>query len=291
MYNNVSRQVNAAIKSERQKAWAAVTAELDESDGHEFWRKFKTLTGVNQSSFRNISLGGDNGTLVTDKLTVANLFAESLGRIHTTHNGPEFCDTTKTEVEKHVRERNADYTPNFTLAIDKSDTEPLSGVITDAEVKVALRGCKGTGAPGPDGIQYRVLKKIPQCTIDSLVELYTACLAVVYFPRVWKSAIGVMLPKPDKDSKVVTNYRPISLLNVLGKLFEKVIVTRLHAHFSATSFFNEFQRAYLKKKEATEHVYRLGDEIRLTKAKGWITTVVSLDVEKAFDSVWHDGLG
>ena len=196
----------------------------------------------------------------------------------------------KAEVELHVRERMADYTPDFTLEIDNSDTDPLTGAVSDAEVKAALRGCRGTSAPGPDGIPYSVLKKVPQCTFDSLVDLYTACLAVGYFPRAWKSAIGVMLPKPDKDSKVVTNYRPISLLNVIGKLFEKVIVTRLHTHFSDTSFFNSYQRAYLKKKEATEHVYRLGDEIRAAKAKGWITSAVSLDVEKAFDSVWHDGI-
>ena len=290
LYNNVSRQVKAAITAERQKAWAEATASLDETDGREFWRKFKTFTGVSQSSVRAIRLNGENGTIVTDEAAVANMFAESLGRIHMTHNGPEFCDTTKAEIELHVRERMANYTPNFTLVIDKSDTDPLTGVITVTEVKAALRGCKGTSAPGPDGIPYSVIKKVPQCTFDSLVELYTACLAVGYFPRAWKSAIGVMLPKPDKDSKVVTNYRPISLLNVIGKLFEKVIVTRMHMHFSATSFFNPYQRAYLKKKEATEHVYRLGDEIRAAKAKGWITTAVSLDVEKAFDAAWHDAI-
>ena len=76
-----------------------------------------------------------------------------------------------------------------------------------------------------------------------------------------------MLPKPDKDRKVVTNYRPISLLNTMGKLFEKVIARRMHYQFSDTNFFNEYQRAYLKKKEAAEHVYCLAEEIRLSKAK------------------------
>ena len=55
-------------------------------------------------------------------------------------------------------------------------------------------------------------------------------------------------------------------------------------------FFNAYQRAYLEGKEAAEHIYCLGDEIRLAKDNGWITAAVSLDVEKAFDSVWHDGL-
>ena len=100
-----------------------------------------------------------------------------------------------------------------------------------------------------------------------------------------------MLHKPEKDPKLVTNYRPISLLNTMGKLFEKVIARRMHYHLSEINFFNEYQRAYLKKKEAAEHVYCLAEEIRLAQAKGWTTTAVSLDMEKAFDSVCYDGLG
>ena len=62
-------------------------------------------------------------------------------------------------------------------------------------------------------------------------------------------------------------------------------------HFTDTSFFNEWQRAYLPKKEASEIVYRLVEEIKQTSNKNrWFTTAFSLDVEKAFDSVWHNGL-
>jgi len=99
-----------------------------------------------------------------------------------------------------------------------------------------------------------------------------------------------MIPKAGKDPKVALNYRPISLLSSLGKLFEKVIVHRMQLYLRERGFFNAYQRAYLEGKEAAEHIYCLGDEIRLAKDNGWTTTAVSLDVEKAFDSVWHDGL-
>ena len=99
-----------------------------------------------------------------------------------------------------------------------------------------------------------------------------------------------MLPKQGKDSKLASSYRPISLLSTLGKLFERVMATRMQRHFDDSDFFNKWQRAYLKNKEANEHVYRLSESIKLARQKGWCATVVSLDVEKAFDSVWHDGL-
>lgn len=99
-----------------------------------------------------------------------------------------------------------------------------------------------------------------------------------------------MLPKPGKDSKQPSSYRPISLLNTLGKLLERIIARRLGEHFRDTSFFNEWQRAYQHGKEATEIFFHLGEEIIAASAKGWVTSAVSLDVEKAFDAVWHDGL-
>jgi len=99
-----------------------------------------------------------------------------------------------------------------------------------------------------------------------------------------------MLPKPGKDPSVVSSYRPISLLNTLGKLFERVVAHRLTEHFCEANFFNDWQRAYLRGKEASEIVFRLAEEARLTRDSKWTTTAISLDVEKAFDSVWHDGL-
>src|SRR5271156_64891 len=64
----------------------------------------------------------------------------------------------------------------------------------------------------------------------------------------------------------------------------------MHSHFRVIGFFNQYQRVYLEKKEATENLYCLTEEIRMAREKGWTMTAISLDVEKAFDSVWHDGL-
>src|SRR6476469_9851054 len=232
----------------------------------------------------------ENGELTGDPDKVAGMFADSLRKIHVTHDGPEFCNTMKLEVESHVQNCNGEYRPNFMLTPELGDSEPLVDTVDVTEVTEALRLCKGTSAPGHDEIIYSILKKVPQCTLSALADLYTSCLTYGYFPKAWKSAIGIMLPKPEKEAKVVTNYRPISLLNTMGKLFEKVIARRIHCHFRETAFFNQYQRAYLEKKEASEHVYCLSEEIRLAHEKGWVTTAVSLDVEKAFDSVWHDGL-
>ena len=114
LYNNISRQVNAAVMAERQKAWQVATASLDETDGRSFWQKFKLLTGVTQNnSHRNVQLPDQTGEPTSDPDNVAGLFADSLQKIHVTHNGPYLCDTTKSEVERHVLVCKGEYRPNF----------------------------------------------------------------------------------------------------------------------------------------------------------------------------------
>ena len=99
-----------------------------------------------------------------------------------------------------------------------------------------------------------------------------------------------MIHKPGKDRKSAGSYRPISLLSCVGKLYEKVISLRLNIHLEEIGLYNNFQRAYRHGKEGGEHLYRLTEVLALTKKKGLKTALASLDVEKAFDSVWHDGI-
>ena len=290
VYNNLSRQVKAAILAEKSKSWQEATAGLDNLRGADLWRKFKLLTGAGASERRIARISKADGSLTADQIETADVFAKHLASVHVTHDGPDFCQAFRDDVEASVKRDAVKYTARFSLEPDVGDDSPLVQPVTAGEISAALRKCKTRSAPGEDEISYSMLKRLPELMLLILSQLYTVCLLVGYFPPVWKSAIGVMLPKPGKDNKLASSYRPISLLSTLGKLFERVIATRMQSHFDDTGFFNEWQRAYLKNKEATEHVYRLGEFVKLAKQRSWCATAVSLDVEKAFDSVWYDGL-
>ena len=102
-----------------------------------------------------------------------------------------------------------------------------------------------------------------------------------------------MLLKPDKLPSLTTNYRPISLISSIMKLFERVIEQRLRSHLEHIGFINKHQSGFRKSKSADDHLFRL---FRLSQSImesfNRIEHVVAafLHFEKAFDNVWHNGL-
>jgi len=94
------------------------------------------------------------------------------------------------------------------------------------EVHEANRGLKFGKDPGPKGIPNRALKHLPQLAVSLLVKIFNAILPTHQFPPLWKHARVTSNLKPGKDLALTSSYRPISLLDSIGKLFEKILLAR-----------------------------------------------------------------
>ena len=110
----------------------------------------------------------------------------------------------------------------------KGPIEPseLDYPISVSEIKVALSSVKG-GSCGLDMIHYNMLKRLPVEFLSKLAELFNYFLDNGVYPDEWKVSIIVPILKPGRPACRVDSYRPISLLSVLGKLFEKVMCKRI----------------------------------------------------------------
>ena len=90
----------------------------------------------------------------------------------------------------------------------------------------ALKACSNVSAPGPDHITWRYLKHILSnntCAVG-ILSLANACLSLHHWPRHFKESVSVIIPKPGKPAyNTPKAFRPIILLNTLGKLIEKII--------------------------------------------------------------------
>jgi hypothetical protein len=71
------------------------------------------------------------------------------------------------------------------------------------------------------------LKHLPQRAVSLLVLIFNAILLTHHFPSVWKHARVISILKPGKDPALPSSYWPISLLDMIGKLFEKVLLARI----------------------------------------------------------------
>ena len=175
------------------------------------------------------------------------------------------------------------------------EDEILTEEISLEEARSALNSCKNRSAPGPDGIPNLILKNVSDHNFATIIKLYNHCLNTGYFPRHWKMATGVMIPKPGKDTTDVNSYRPISLLNCIGKLLERILNKRLVNFLMNKNFFNKNQKGFLPGCSCSEILYQFIEEVKMSRAtsvcsKPWVTTAFSLDVERAFDSAWHDAI-
>ena len=149
-------------------------------------------------------------------------------------------------------------------------------------------------APGPDTIHNKVLRLGTTTSLfHHLARLFTTSIQLGYIPTAWKLATLRMLLKPDKLPSLKTSYRPISLISSISsimKLFERVIKQRLRSHLEHIRFINKHQSGFRKAKSTNDHLFRLSQSIMESFNRGEHVVAAFLDVEKAFDNVWHNGL-
>ena len=94
---------------------------------------------------------------------------------------------------------------------------------TEEEIKNILKNRKGGTAPGLDGIPIMVYKKFALSFAPIMVLIFNAILSTYKWPEAWK--MSVILPLFKKgNAEENSNYRPISLIPTMGKVFEKILM-------------------------------------------------------------------
>lgn len=123
-----------------------------------------------------------------------------------------------------------------------------------------------------------------------MTKIFNWCLCNGYFPKIFKDARVIPILKPGKNPKSPASYRPISMLSVMDKLFEKVVQARLTSFCDRNNVIHKHQFGFKKGHSTIHQIKRIEKMISHNMVNRKSTGVVLLDVEKAFDSVWHNGL-
>ena len=155
------------------------------------------------------------------------------------------------------------------------------------EIKYNLNPKK---SPGFDLITGHVLKMLPTKGLLMLLMLINATIRLMHVPDSWKIAEMIMIAKPGKATTEVKSYRPISLLPIMSKLFEKLLLKRLKPMMEEKKLLPNHQFGFREKHSTIEQVHRLIHIIERALEGKEVCSAVFLDVAQAFDKVWHEGL-
>jgi hypothetical protein len=99
-----------------------------------------------------------------------------------------------------------------------------------------------------------------------------------------------MIPKLGKPPHESTSYRPISLLPITSKLFEKLLLKRLKLIVEDKNLIPDHQFGFRTQHSTTDQVLRITNIIEQSLEEKKVCSTLFLDVAQAFDEVWHEGL-
>lgn len=158
------------------------------------------------------------------------------------------------------------------------------------EVKDVIKSLKSNKATGNDLISAKILKNLPRKGVVLLIKIINGMFCTGHFPTAWKLAKVIPVPKPGKDPSKLTNQRPISLLSHPSKVAEKIIKKRMLTFLQKNKVLVDEQFGFRQGHSTVDQLARFVNQITLNFNKKLHTGAMLLDIEKAFDTVWHLGL-
>jgi len=149
---------------------------------------------------------------------------------------------------------------------------------------------KSDSASSLDGIYINVIKKFKDFMSNILVIIFNQILKEGIIPDSFKNAFIIPLYKGNGQKTNINNYRPISLLNVFSKLFEKAIKTRLLNYLEENNLIPNSKFGFRKGLGTEDALANLTNKINNNLDKHNKTIGIFLDLSKAFDSISHSTL-
>ena len=168
----------------------------------------------------------------------------------------------------------------------------MCSAFTTDEIRSRIVKSNKKSTPGKDTISYMIMDMLDDDGLQALAKLFTKCMQEGETPKEWKEAVVKMLYKLDPHTQKErttdpANYRGISLLSCVGKIFESCLHHRIMTYLDAFGLLDDIQNGFRPKRSAEQHLFAL-DESILQGGKN--LPVCYIDIKKAFPSVRRDSL-
>ena len=255
---------------------------INSTDPNLFWEYIKRL-GPNKKSEVPWECYDSSGNIVTNTDYILEKWRTEFYNLYKPFD--DISDEQKQFKENIIRENEMGETEDQF----NSNLSSLNIEITMQEVSKAVCKAKLNKSPGLDGMVYDILKN--SSSILLLTKLFNLCFSSRKVPDAWLQALIYPLPKsPSNDPRIPLNYRGISLLSAVSKLYTSTLNTRLSKYAEENNLIVTEQNGFREDRSCLDHIFVLHDILRIRKQLNSHTFCAFIDFKKAFDFVDRDFL-
>ena len=161
--------------------------------------------------------------------------------------------------------------------------------ITNNDILKIIAKFDPNRAHGHDKMSIRMIKICSTSICKPLRLIFNHCMDSGIYPCEWKKANVVPIHKKG-DKQTLKNYRPVSLLPICGKIFERFIYNDMFGFFLDKGLISANQSGFKPGDSCINQLLSITHNIYKSFDDGYEVRGVFLDISKAFDKVWHDGL-
>ena len=174
---------------------------------------------------------------------------------------------------------------------ERHDTcDELDGPIGQQEVSEALQKLDNGSSPGMDGLPPELFKYVGAGMVQAISMMFQYVFTHACCPQQWRQGLLVPIYKKEGDRADPNNYRTISLLPVLSKVFEHVLLKRLVTWAEQNKKLSDEQGGFRPGRCTMDQWFILNEIVGSRKEKNEPTALAFLDVRKAYDCTWQAGL-
>jgi hypothetical protein len=261
---------------------------------------YKQIVKQKKSQYKRLLVEELNSALNKDPQTIWNTLKDiqTLGENVQQRHQINICKWI-THLENLIGKKsviNEEHERNVKFELEKEKTKndyktlPINLPMTEKEIRHACINQKNNKSPGLDGITNEMIKTSLPVVQTVLVKLFNAIFTSGFYPEAWKHGINIPLYKNGNPTDP-NNYRGITLTNTLGKVFCSVLNTRINNYLEGNDLLLKEQGGFRKKYRTTDQIFILNNIIsEVMKSRNNRLYACFVDFQKAFDSVWHEGL-
>ncbi|CAL7937378.1 unnamed protein product [Xylocopa violacea] len=246
--------------------------------------------------------GNNSNIIITNHTEKLNILGAHFETIHATNynRGKEGltnivkqkADGIKQDISNDATNKQTICTFSNTNTVDNPNSQeiPANYFTNYYKLKNTFNKLNNKHSSSFDRIPNIALKKLPPEYIRHYTILFNNCLNTTHYPEAWKTAKTIPLKKKDKDGTDPSNYRPICLLPNISKVFEIIVNDSITKHCTNNNIIPEAQFGFRFRHSTIHAITKFTDDICWARNAEECVGAILIDLEKAFDSVWLDGL-